>query len=295
MKRRPSAPWVLHFSILRNPEITSNTRPAVLRFGVFEADLATGELRKGGRRLRIQEQPFQVLTILAQRPGELVTREELVQALWPQGTFVDYDHSLNTAVNKLREALGDSASAPRYIETLPRRGYRFLGELLPDLPAGPMIPDETSPDELPLPHRALVRFLFAITQVMYLGFYVAALSNIERAHERLAIIFGGAADPIAGAVVVTALAGIPLRFFLFTAVGFDYRHFGAKYTRLFPVLLALDGFWAFAPLLMAHKIGVGLALAIMAALLYLPFGQRTLVRMGYSRGTNRLDPPAASP
>lgn len=254
--------------------------------------MATGELRKGGRTLRLQDQPFQILAILGQRPGELVTREELVKALWPHGTFVDYDHSLNTAVNKLREALGDSASSPRYIETLPRRGYRFLGDVVPGSATATSGPDETLPDELPLPHRGLVRFLFVLTQVMYLGFYVAALSKIERVHERLALIFGGGADPIAGAVVVTALVGIPLRFFLLTAVAFDYRGFAPKYDRLFPVLVVADVFWALVPLLLAHAIGVGLALATMAALLYLPFGQRTLVRMGYPQGKNRLDAPA---
>src|SRR4051812_41367421 len=94
-----------------------------LRFGAFEADLTTGELWRSGTRLRLQEQPFQVLGMLLARPGELVTREELRQKLWPADTFVDFDHSLNTAINKLRDALGDSAGDPRYIETLARRGY----------------------------------------------------------------------------------------------------------------------------------------------------------------------------
>jgi len=96
-----------------------------LRFGTFEVDLRAGELRKQGKRIKLQEQPFRVLTVL-QRPGEVVTREELRNENWPPDTFVDFDNSLNTAVNKLREALGDSADNPRFIETLPRRGYRFL-------------------------------------------------------------------------------------------------------------------------------------------------------------------------
>src|SRR5712692_1312921 len=102
------------------------SKPTVARFGVYEVNLRTGELRKHGNRLRLQEQPFQVLALLLEKPGELVTREELQQKLWPADTFVDFDHSLNTAINKLRETLGDSSSAPRYIETLPRRGYRFI-------------------------------------------------------------------------------------------------------------------------------------------------------------------------
>jgi DNA-binding winged helix-turn-helix (wHTH) protein/tetratricopeptide (TPR) repeat protein len=100
--------------------------PTILRFGVFEVDLRAGEVRKQGTRIRLQEQPFHVLTLLLQRPGEVVTREELRAQLWPSDTFVDFDNGLNTSINKLREALGDSADNPRFIETLPRRGYRFI-------------------------------------------------------------------------------------------------------------------------------------------------------------------------
>src|SRR5207248_9401821 len=99
---------------------------AILRFGVFEVDVRSRELRKQGGRIKLQEQPFHVLTVLLQRPGEVVTREELRNQNWPADTFVDFDNSLNTAINKLREALGDSADNPRFIETLPRRGYRFI-------------------------------------------------------------------------------------------------------------------------------------------------------------------------
>jgi DNA-binding winged helix-turn-helix (wHTH) protein/Tfp pilus assembly protein PilF len=99
---------------------------AIMRFGVFEVDLRAGQLRKQGKRVKLQDQPFKVLGVLLQRPGEVVTREELRKQIWPEDTFVDFDNSLNTAINKLREALGDSADNPRFIETLPRRGYRFL-------------------------------------------------------------------------------------------------------------------------------------------------------------------------
>ena len=98
----------------------------ILRFGTFEVDLRAGELRKQGKRVKLQDQPFQVLSALLQRSGDVVTREELRSQIWPEDTFVDFDNSLNTAINKLREALGDSADSPRFIETLPRRGYRFL-------------------------------------------------------------------------------------------------------------------------------------------------------------------------
>ncbi len=100
-----------------------------LRFGVFELDLRAGEMRKNGLRVRIQEQPFQVLAMLIGHPGEVVTREELQKKLWPADTFVDFDHGLNKAINKIREALGDSAESPRFVETVARRGYRFLAEV----------------------------------------------------------------------------------------------------------------------------------------------------------------------
>src|SRR6266498_5878477 len=99
--------------------------PRLVRFGAFEVDLRAGELRKAGVKLKFGGQPFQVLTILLEQPGEVVTREELQKRLW-RDTFVDVDHNLNTAINKIREVLGDSAESPRFVETLPRRGYRFV-------------------------------------------------------------------------------------------------------------------------------------------------------------------------
>src|ERR1700689_1165307 len=97
-----------------------------LCFGTFELDLRAGELRKHGLRVRLQEQPFQVLAMLLEHPGEIVTREELQKKIWPADIFVDFDHGLNKAINKVRDALGDSAESPRFVETVARRGYRFL-------------------------------------------------------------------------------------------------------------------------------------------------------------------------
>jgi Tol biopolymer transport system component/DNA-binding winged helix-turn-helix (wHTH) protein len=104
----------------------------VLRFGIFEVDLHAEELRKGGLKVRLPGQSFQILRLLLQRPGELVTRDELRQALWPSNHYVDFDHGLNAAVTRMRDALGDSADSPRFVETLPRRGYRFIGTLQPN-------------------------------------------------------------------------------------------------------------------------------------------------------------------
>jgi TolB-like protein/DNA-binding winged helix-turn-helix (wHTH) protein/Tfp pilus assembly protein PilF len=115
----------------------------ILGFGSFEVDLASGELRREGLRVRLQDQPLHLLVLLLERAGEVVTREELRSELWPADTFVDFDHSLNTAVKKLREALGDSAEAPRYVETLARRGYRFLA---PVTERGPTPPPPLSAD-----------------------------------------------------------------------------------------------------------------------------------------------------
>src|SRR5712692_7614381 len=98
----------------------------VLRFNNFQADLHAGELRKNGIRLKLPRQPFELLALLLEHPGEVVTREELRGNLWHRDTFVDFDHSLNVAINKLRDVLSDSLDEPRYIQTLPRRGYRFL-------------------------------------------------------------------------------------------------------------------------------------------------------------------------
>lgn len=103
--------------------------PAIIRFDVFEIDLRAGELRKEGRKVKVQEQPFRVLSFLLRRPGQVVTREELREQLWPVDTFVDFDHGLNSAVARLREALRDSADKPRFIETIAKRGYRFIAPL----------------------------------------------------------------------------------------------------------------------------------------------------------------------
>src|SRR5579859_1117382 len=105
----------------------------LVRFGAFVANAQTGELRKDGVKLKFSGQPFQVLAILLERPGEVVTREELQKRLWPD-TFVDVERNLNTAINKIREILGDSAETPRFVETLPRRGYRFIGAIENDAP-----------------------------------------------------------------------------------------------------------------------------------------------------------------
>ena len=134
-------------------EISRNRR---FRFGVFEADEEVGELRKQGRRLSLQGQPFQVLVMLLVRPGELVSRAEIQKQLWPDGTFVDFDHGLNTAINKIRDALDDSAGRPRFVETLARRGYRFIGAVeAADVAGAAEIPPAATDAPVAVPSVAL--------------------------------------------------------------------------------------------------------------------------------------------
>ena len=120
---------------------------AVVRFGVFEVNLRSGELRKYGLRLRLPGQPLKILALLLERPGEVVTREELQKNLWPDDTFVDFEHSLNSAIKKLRAALGDSAEYPRYIETLPRLGYRFVAPVDAGKPFPAVGPEQSVPQQ----------------------------------------------------------------------------------------------------------------------------------------------------
>jgi cholera toxin transcriptional activator len=276
----------------------SSSAGKIVRFGVFIADLSAGELHKNGVRVRLQEQPFQVLAYFLERPGEVVTRGDLRQKLWPADTFVDFDHSLNTAVNKVREALGDSASSPRYVETLARRGYRFLAPVERTDPSSPALEPISSTAEnnnakapivalhrdldVPLPRRGLTRGLFGLIQVMYLCFYVAALFRLPEV-DRVTAAFlpGWAAFAIFAAVLITAGVGIPLRCYLLSAVAFDHQKLGQKFQRVFPLILGLDQLWAIAPFLVTGKIGFGAAFAAAAALLYVPFSERTLVRLAY--------------
>ncbi len=120
-------------------------RPRLVRFGEFELDPRTGELRKDDARVTLQEQPLKVLQGLLEHPGDLVTREDLRQRLWPGDTFVDFEHGVNAAVKRLREALGDSADTPRFIETLPRRGYRFIAPVEQEPPIVGADPERASP------------------------------------------------------------------------------------------------------------------------------------------------------
>ena len=262
-----------------------------VRFGPFEADLKTGELWREGERLRVQEQPFQVLALLLARPGDLVTRDEIRQKLWPADTFVDFDHSLNTAINKLREALGDSAAKPQYIETLARRGYRFVGKVdappasessVPEPEPTIVVRPRGSDDDLPRAERGTARFLFGLIQGAYLAFYLIALWRLDLLYPTHDYLGQATLHTILLLILVTGTVGIAVRLYWLACVAFDMRRTGQQFLRVFPVLLVLDLLWALSPLLAWKDITLGLAFAATAALLFFPFAQRNLVRMAYA-------------
>jgi DNA-binding winged helix-turn-helix (wHTH) protein len=271
----------------------SPTPPAsagkIVRFGIFEANLSLGELRKNGAKIRLQEQPFQVLAVLLERPGEVVTREDLRTRLWNAETFVDFDHSLNTAINKLRDALDDSAANPRFVETLAKRGYRFIAPVRYDDQPGIAASRQeiqfrnAARSDLPDVNRAWLRTLFALLQIMYLIFYVLALIRLDEVGITASLNLAPLrAETITTVVLLTAAVGIPLRLYLLSGVCFDHARLGEKFRRIFPAVWLLDLLWAGAPFLILHQLGIGGAVAATAALLYVPFGERTLIRMAYA-------------
>jgi DNA-binding winged helix-turn-helix (wHTH) protein len=279
------------------------------RFGVFEADATTGELRRKGVRIKLHSQPFQVLVMLLERPGELLTREEISRELWPDGTFVDYEHGVNSAVNRLRDALGDKASNSRFIETLARRGYRFVAPveriplngdprtaapaLQPSKEAPTPIPQPTTPTErrpglldrilanpadLPKSPHLVVQTLFILLQLMYLAFYIGALANLDEISQLLSSLPFAPQDFYVTMITATIL--IPVRTFLICAVLFYAPGLREKFQKIWWLLLPFDLLWSLSPFLLLHHINYGLALACMTFLVYSPFAQRSLILMG---------------
>jgi cholera toxin transcriptional activator len=301
-----------------------NNQARLFRFGMFELDSDTGELRKDGRsRPRIRDQALQILIMLLEKSDELVSREELRERLWPADTFVDFDHGLNTAINQVRTALGDSAANPKFIQTLPRRGYRFIGpvqivgrenvaavgaenngrsmegqpetqvhnstaglgskqpvEVLTPTTGAEMRSSILSDSkDLPSVRKESVRILFSLIQLMYLIFYIIFLVRLSFAEEVLNN-WGRYAFTVFLVLVVAAAIGIPVRLYLLMAMAFRYEGLNEKFRKLFPFVLVLDEMWALTPFLCVQQIGLGVAIATAAALLYLPFSQRSLLLMG---------------
>jgi len=284
------------------------------RFGAFEADTATGELRRQGTRLRLNAQPFQLLCMLLDRPGELLTREEIARELWPDGTFVDFEHGVNSAINRIREALGDTAASPRFVETLARRGYRFVapvehiatsenavtagsmsGKPSPSAPAPSesgkaqssvrILPTEEELPKIPYP---VVQTIFVLFQLMYLAFYVGALANLTEIEGLLSVL----AWPVFtfDLLIVTAAILIPVRAFVLCAALFHAPGIRTKFLRMWPFLLAFDILWSLSPFLLLHHVNFGLALACVVLLVYSPFAQRSLILMGAGRKPADVSP-----
>ncbi len=243
--------------------------------------------------------------MLLERPGELLTREAISRELWPEGTFVDYEHGVNSAVNRIREALGDTAGNPRFVETLARRGYRFVAPVERidlDKDPSPSVPESTasdsseqatastepeadllsrvlaSPHELPKASYPVVQTIFVLFQCMFLSFYIGALANLAEIEDLLSPL-PKAAQALT-IMIVTAATLIPVRAFVISAVLFRAPGAREKLLKIWPFLLALDELWSLSPFLLLHHINFGFALACTTLIVYSPFSQRSLVLMG---------------
>jgi cholera toxin transcriptional activator len=295
----------------------------IIRFEDFEIDVRTRELRRNNKPIRLQDLPTRLLILLATRAGELVTREEIERELWGDEHFVDFEHGINTAMRKVREALDENLDNPKFIETLPRKGYRFIASVQPgaldpegsdssdcrsatkqsaEAPAsadsyasgaiesarteieqasrGPQGPTVAESPDFAVP-TAPARKLFLITQAGYLAMYCALLFKLDDAGRVLNVLIGLTAAKSIPLLIALAVSGVAIRLFLLTSVGLNHPQAGIKYRRLYPIVLLLDMVWAASPLLLFEKIGMGLAMASLAGLAYLPFSQRILMSSIY--------------
>jgi DNA-binding winged helix-turn-helix (wHTH) protein len=275
---------------------------ARIRFESFELDCGTGELFKESSRLKLQDQPARLLILLASRPGVLVTRNQIQEALWEDGQFVEFEHAINVAIKKIREALGDDPLKPRLIETLPRKGYRFIAAVesvaapvvAEDLPAVESRVEATSalaavliqtkildePHEeqlerefaLPAIHA---RILFMVVQALYLTIYCLALIHM---HDVASVLGGAGLGRLAAPLLIGAAGSIPVRLYLIFTVGLGHPAAGLKYRRMLPYLMPWDWLWSVSPFLATPKIGAEWALVLSAVLVYPPISQLILMR-----------------
>ena len=238
-----------------------------------------------------------MLMLLLERPGELLTREDITRELWPEGTFVDFEHGVNSAVNRIREALGDKANNPRFVETVARRGYRFVAPVEKIAADGDSARGDSavakvedagfgasflaSAEDLPRSSYAVVQTLFVLLQLMYVAFYVGALANLTEINELMSVL--PHANAIYCVMEASAAVLIPVRAFVLCAAMFHAPGFREKFLKLWPFLLLVDVMWSLSPFLLLHHINVGLAVACTALLVYSPFAQRALVLMGVGR------------
>jgi DNA-binding winged helix-turn-helix (wHTH) protein len=280
------------------------SQPARVRFESFELDCITCELFKDGSRLKLQDQPSRLLILLVSRAGTLVTRDEIQEALWEDGQFVEFEHAINVAIKKIREALNDDPLKPRMLETLPRKGYRFIAAVepvenpvksvavesnvglpLPDIELPPQIQakveaNDPDPDEEDLEREFALpatpaRILFVCVQLMYLTIYSLALIHMYDIASVLGIAgVGWLATPL----LIGAAGSIPVRLYLIFTVGLRHPAAGMKYRRMLPYLMPWDWMWAASPFLAVHTIGPEWALVLSAVLVYPPISQLILMR-----------------
>ena len=283
-------------------------------FEDFDLDARNYRLRRSGQDVKLERIPLELLLLLADRAGEVVTREEIVERLWGKGVQLDTENAINTAIRKIRLALDDDPAHPRFVQTVTGKGYRFIAPVTqagpvsseapiaaagdavaaanstPASSVGPFgVGPETfrgtllaAPHELPQAPRILVRTLLLLIQAMYLAFYLGALANLSEILDIFADAHLLSPATLTALLVATAVAMIPVRLFFFAAVAFDFQQLPSKFRKLFPVLLGMDLLWALSPFLLVHHVSLGLALGMTAALVYMPFAQRSLVLM-YAR------------
>jgi DNA-binding winged helix-turn-helix (wHTH) protein len=285
----------------------------IIKFDEFEVDLGRYELRRRGRAIKLEKIPMELLILLAQREGQLVTREEITRKLWGDDVFVDTRQGINTAIRKIRLALRDDPDEPRILQTVVGKGYR-LNPLAPartsvsltmadptrgvylktGVPAAEAVVSDAQESSTDLlvsasgPNRAegrpispaLARGLFLLIQAGYLALYAYAFRNFGGI-QRL-----GLPPAIPGLALIAGLAGAATRLYLISAVVFDFAGSGRLFRQIFPGLLALDTLWAASPLLLYNRLGE-VTLLFVACLAFLPFSQRTLMLCAYGSGRNK--------
>ena len=270
----------------------------VIKFAEFELDLGRYELRRQGQTVKLEKVPMELLILLAEKEGQLVTREEIIQRLWGENVFVDVRQGINTAISKIRLALKDDPEQPRILQTVFGKGYRLVAPIEREIPrvGEESKPGRTSPPPVPtlqseigsppavrsaqhIEHHALMkpsqaRALFLLIQTGYLVMYGAAFTHFQQI-QSLTV-----PDWVPQAALIVGLVGAAVHLYLISAVGLNYAGAGRLFRRAFPGVLVLDILWATAPLLLFHKMGE-ITFLFVAALAFLPFSQRTLISCAY--------------
>jgi len=292
--------------------ITETVSGEIIKFDEFEVDVGRYELRRRGRAVKLEKIPMELLILLAQREGQLVTREEITQKLWGNDVFVDTRQGINTAIRKVRLALRDDPDEPRVLQTVVGKGYRLaalapvrtrvsvtMGDPRREASPSPELPPAgavgidalrsssnqvvSAPDHAesrPI-SPALARALFLLIQAGYLALYTLAFRHFAGI-QRL-----GLPAAIPGVALIAGLAGAATRLYLVSAVMFNYAGSGRLFRQIFPGLLALDTLWAASPLLLYNRLGE-VTLLFVACLAFLPFSQRTLMLCAYGFRRNKL-------